>query len=143
MKASEAGSTTLTLWLTSPGGTPLPGSTARVTVEATHFGTMAIVIIGIALAVFVITAIGRAIRRGTRQPGGGDGGGAEGTAAAAADGDGSAAPDGDGDRRGGGRGGGGRGGGNGPNRAGSCLHRAGSRYRRARAGRAAPRSEGA
>jgi hypothetical protein len=97
VKASEAGSTTLTLWLTSPGGTPLPGSTARVTVEATHFGTMAIVIIGIALAVFVITAIGRAIRRGTRQPGGGDGGGAEGTAAAAAAGDGSAAPDGDGD----------------------------------------------
>ena len=96
VKASEAGSTTLTLWLTSPGGTPLPGSTARVIVEATHFGTMAIVIIGIALAVFVITAIGRAIRRGTRQPGGGDGGGAEGTAAAAADGDGSAAPDGDG-----------------------------------------------
>jgi hypothetical protein len=97
VKASEAGSTTLTLWLTNPGGTPLPGSTARVTVEATHFGTMAIVIIGIALAVFVITAIGRAIRRGTRQPGGGDGGGAEGTAAAAAAGDGSAAPDGDGD----------------------------------------------
>ena len=59
-----------------------------MTVEATHFGTMAIVIIGIALAVFVITAIGRAIRRGTRQPGGGDGGGAEGTAAAAAAGDG-------------------------------------------------------
>jgi hypothetical protein len=95
VKASAAGSTTLTLWLTSPGGTPLPGSTARVTVEATHFGTMAIVIIGIALAVFVITAIGRAIRRGTRQPGGGDEGGARGTAAAAADGDGTAAPAGD------------------------------------------------
>ena len=49
VKAAEAGSTTLTLWLTNPGGRPLPGSTARVTVEATHFGTMAIVIIGIAL----------------------------------------------------------------------------------------------
>jgi hypothetical protein len=97
VKASEAGSTTLTLWLTNPGGTPLPGSTARVTVEATHFGTMAIVIIGIALAVFVITAIGRAIRRGTRQPGGDGEGGAGGTAAAAADGDGTAAPAGDGD----------------------------------------------
>ena len=84
VKASEAGSTTLTLWLTNPGGRPLPGSTARVTVEATHFGTMAIVIIGIALAVFVITAIGRAIRRGMRQPGGGGEGGA---AAAAGDGD--------------------------------------------------------
>jgi hypothetical protein len=91
VKASEAGSTTLTLWLTTPAGRPLPGSTARVTVEATHFGTMAIVIIGIALAVFVITAIGRAIRRGIRQPGGGgDEGGAGGTAAPPGDGDGTA-----------------------------------------------------
>jgi hypothetical protein len=91
VKASEAGSTTLTLWLTNPAGRPLPGSTARVTVEATHFGTMAIVIIGIALAVFVITAIGRAIRRGIRQPGGGgDEGGAGGTAAPPSDGDGTA-----------------------------------------------------
>jgi hypothetical protein len=91
VKASEAGSTTLTLWLTNAGGRPLPGSTAHVTVEATHFGTMAIVIIGIALAVFLITAIGRAIRRGTRQPGGGDEGGAGGTAARGGDGDGTAA----------------------------------------------------
>ena len=98
VKAAEAGSTTLTLWLTNPGGTPLPGSTARVTVEATHFGTMAIVIIGIALAVFVITAIGRAIRRGIRQPGGGgDEGGADGPAVAAGDGAAAAAGDGDAD----------------------------------------------
>jgi hypothetical protein len=75
VRAAEAGSTTLTLWLTTPGGRPLPGSTARVTVEATHFGTMAIVIIGIALAVFVITAAARAIRRGGRD--GGDGNGNE------------------------------------------------------------------
>jgi hypothetical protein len=96
VKAAAAGSTTLTLWLTNPGGRPLPGSTARVTVEATHFGTMAIVIIGIALAVFVITAIGRAIRRGIRQPvGGGGEGGADGPAVA--DGDGPAAGDGDAD----------------------------------------------
>src|SRR5215468_1484421 len=93
VKASEAGSTTLTLWLTNPDGRPLPGSTARVTVEATHFGTMAIVIIGIALAVFLITAIGRAIRRGIRQPGGGDEGGPGGTAAPGGDGDGTAAAD--------------------------------------------------
>src|SRR5215831_9820903 len=89
VKASEAGSTTLTLWLTNPAGRPLPGSTAQVTVEATHFGTMAIVIIGIALAVFVITAIGRAIRRGIRQPGG-DEGGPGGTAAPPEDGGGTA-----------------------------------------------------
>jgi hypothetical protein len=90
VKASEAGSTTLTLWLTNPVGRPLPRSTARVTVEATHFGTMAIVIIGIALAVFVITAIGRAIRRGIRQPGGGDEAGAAVPPAPAGDGDGTA-----------------------------------------------------
>jgi hypothetical protein len=95
VKASAAGSTTLTLWLTNPGGRPLPRSTARVTVEATHFGTMAIVIIGIALAVFVITAIGRAIRRGIRQPGGE--GGADGPAVAAGTGPAVAAGAGDAD----------------------------------------------
>ena len=98
VKAAAAGSTTLTLWLTNPGGRPLPGSTARVTVEATHFGTMAIVIIGIALAVFVITAIGRAIRRGIRPPGGsGDEGGADGPAVGAGDGPTAAAGDADAD----------------------------------------------
>jgi Family of unknown function (DUF6049) len=68
VRAAEAGSTTLTMWLATPDGRPLPGSTAKLTVEATHFGTMAIVIIGIALAVFVLTAAGRAIRRGRKQP---------------------------------------------------------------------------
>jgi hypothetical protein len=68
VRAAEAGSTTLTLWLATPGGRSLPGSTRSLTVEATHFGTMAIVIIGIALAVFVLTAAGRAIRRGRNRP---------------------------------------------------------------------------
>jgi hypothetical protein len=64
VKAAEAGSSTLTLWLTTPDGKPLPDSTARLTVEATNFGTMAIVIIGIALGVFVLTATARAVRSG-------------------------------------------------------------------------------
>jgi hypothetical protein len=76
VRAAEAGTSVLTLWLTTPDGRPLPHSTARLTVEATHFGTMAIVIIGIALAVFVITAAARAIRRGIRSPTG-DGGAGE------------------------------------------------------------------
>jgi Family of unknown function (DUF6049) len=76
VRAAEAGTSVITLWLTTPGGQPLPGSTARLTVEATHFGTMAIVIIGIALGVFVITAAARAIRRGMRSPTG-DGGAGE------------------------------------------------------------------
>ncbi len=83
LRAAEAGSTTLTLWLATPDGRPLPGSTAKLTVEATHFGTMAIVIIGIALAVFVLTAAGRAIRRGRKQPrAGGSEDGTAGTAEA-------------------------------------------------------------
>jgi hypothetical protein len=57
-------STRLTLWLTTPDGKPLPDSTARLTVEATNFGSMAIVIIGIALGVFVLTAAARAVRSG-------------------------------------------------------------------------------
>jgi Family of unknown function (DUF6049) len=64
VKAAAAGSSTLSLWLTTPDGKPLPYSTARLTVEATNFGTMAIVIIGIALGVFVLTATARAVRSG-------------------------------------------------------------------------------
>ncbi|HEY6277619.1 MAG TPA: DUF6049 family protein [Streptosporangiaceae bacterium] len=70
VRATAAGSTTLYLWLTTPDGRRLPYSTARLTVEATNFGTMAIVIIGIALGVFVLTAAARAVRSGRGQPGG-------------------------------------------------------------------------
>ncbi len=73
VRAAVAGSTTLTLWLTTWGGRPLPGSTTHLTVEATHFGTLAIVIIGIALAVFVLTAAARAFRRGGEPDSGGAG----------------------------------------------------------------------
>jgi hypothetical protein len=69
VRAAEAGSSTLNLWLTTPGGKPLPYSTARLTVEATNFGTMAIVIIGIALGVFVLTATARAVRSGRGRAG--------------------------------------------------------------------------
>jgi Family of unknown function (DUF6049) len=78
VRAAEAGTSVLTLWLTTPGGQRLPHSAARLTVEATHFGTMAIVIIGIALGVFVITAAARAIRRGMRSPAGDQGAGGTG-----------------------------------------------------------------
>jgi hypothetical protein len=70
VRAAEAGSSTLTLWLTTPDGKPLPDSSARLTVEATNFGTMAIVIIGIALGVFVLTAAARAVRSGRGRAGG-------------------------------------------------------------------------
>ena len=70
VRAAAAGSKTLTLWLATPAGAPLPGKPTTLTVTATHFGTLAIVIISVALVVFVLSAAGRAIRRGGPQDGG-------------------------------------------------------------------------
>ncbi len=70
VRASEAGSKTLDLWLTTPGGAALPGRRTSLTVTATHFGTLAIVIISVALVVFVLSAAARAIRRGGPAEGG-------------------------------------------------------------------------
>jgi hypothetical protein len=71
VRAAVAGSTTLDLELTTPQGARLPGSSASLTVTATHFGTLAIVIISVALVVFVLSAAARAIRRGGPQDGAG------------------------------------------------------------------------
>jgi hypothetical protein len=68
VRSAAAGSTTLTLQLATPDGRLLPNASSTLTVEATHFGTLAIVIIVVALLVFVSTATGRAIRRGTEPP---------------------------------------------------------------------------
>jgi hypothetical protein len=68
--AAQAGSTTLTVRLTTVTGWRLPSSPVSMTVAATHFGTLAIVIITIALVVFVLTATARAIRRGGPQDSG-------------------------------------------------------------------------
>jgi hypothetical protein len=64
VQAAAAGSTTLTLSLRTPEGRALPGRPTSLTVTATHFGTLAIVIISVALVVFVLSATTRAIRRG-------------------------------------------------------------------------------
>jgi hypothetical protein len=69
VQAALAGSSTLKLWLTTPEGAALPGGSANLTVTATHFGTLAIVIISVALVVFVLSAAARAIRRGGPQDG--------------------------------------------------------------------------
>ena len=69
VRAAAAGSKTLTLWLATPEGAPLPGHPTSLTVTATHFGTLAIVIISVALVVFVLSAAARAIRRGGPQDG--------------------------------------------------------------------------
>jgi hypothetical protein len=64
VRSVVAGSTVLRLSLAAPNGVPLPGTQAKLTVDSTHFGTAALVIVAIAIAVFVVTAIARAIRRG-------------------------------------------------------------------------------
>jgi hypothetical protein len=69
VRSAAAGSTTLMLQLATPDGRLLQSTPSSLTVEATHFGTLAIVIIVVALLVFVSTATGRAIRRGSEEPG--------------------------------------------------------------------------
>jgi hypothetical protein len=69
VRAAAAGSKTLTLWLATPEGAALPGPPTSLTVTATHFGTLAIVIISVALVMFVLSAAARAIRRGGPQDG--------------------------------------------------------------------------
>jgi hypothetical protein len=58
------GSTTIQLALRAPGGARLPAADVTLTVQATHFGTLALYIIGIALAVFLLASVRRALRRG-------------------------------------------------------------------------------
>jgi hypothetical protein len=65
--AANVGSTTLTLRLVTPQGEPFPAQTT-VIIQATHYGTLALVIIGAALAIFVLTSATRAFRRGRRGP---------------------------------------------------------------------------
>lgn len=69
VQSAVAGSATVAIHLASPGGTLLPGESAVITVTTTYFGTLAVVIIAIAFGVFVLTSIGRAVRRGGRGDG--------------------------------------------------------------------------
>lgn len=64
VSSAATGSTTLHLSLLTPGGVPLPGQPVTMTVQATHYGTLALVIIAAALGVFMLTSATRAIRRG-------------------------------------------------------------------------------
>jgi Family of unknown function (DUF6049) len=63
---------TIRLSLTSPGGTPLPVVPLIMHIRSTDFGTVALVILSAALAVFVLASAARAIRpgRGPRPPSG-------------------------------------------------------------------------
>jgi Family of unknown function (DUF6049) len=68
VRASDIGSTTISLTLLAPDGQPLPQSPESMSVQATHFGTFALTILAAALGVFVITSAARAIRRGRMPP---------------------------------------------------------------------------
>jgi Family of unknown function (DUF6049) len=84
--ATTVGSTVLRLRLLTPQGAPFSAA-ATVTIQATHYGTLALVIMAAALGVLVLTAITRGLRRrgagrgggrGARQDDGGDGPGGDG-----------------------------------------------------------------
>jgi hypothetical protein len=69
--ATTVGSTALRLRLLTPQGAPFSAA-ATVTIQATHYGTLALVIMAAALGVLVLTAVTRGLRR--RGSGGGGGG---------------------------------------------------------------------
>jgi Family of unknown function (DUF6049) len=62
---TTVGSTTLRFRLLTPQGVPFSAQTS-MTVQATHYGTLALVIMAAALGVFVLTAAARGFRRARR-----------------------------------------------------------------------------
>jgi hypothetical protein len=68
VRALTVGETDVTLVLYSRNGTALPYTQVNLTVRASRFGTLALVIMCVALGVFVLTSSARAIRR-SRQDG--------------------------------------------------------------------------
>ena len=60
--ATTVGSTVLRLRLLTPQGAPFSAA-ATVTIQATHYGTLALVIMAAALGVLVLTAVTRGLRR--------------------------------------------------------------------------------
>lgn len=74
VKMTGVGSTQIVMKLLTARGQLIPGRQATMTVKTTHFGTLALVILAAALAIFMITSAGRAVRRGhTPGPDGEDG----------------------------------------------------------------------
>jgi Family of unknown function (DUF6049) len=68
VEASGVGTTTITMRLTAPDGRPLPGAPVSATVQATHFGTLALILLAAALGIFMAASAARAIRRGHTPP---------------------------------------------------------------------------
>jgi hypothetical protein len=68
VRTAAIGSTTIDLRLLAPDGQSLPRAPVTMTVQATHFGTLGLVVLAAALGVFVIASALRAIRRGRTPP---------------------------------------------------------------------------
>jgi hypothetical protein len=64
VSTAAVGSTTLRLSLVTKDGAALPVMPVIMTVQATHYGTLALVIIAAALGVFMLTSAARGLRRG-------------------------------------------------------------------------------
>ncbi len=65
--AHSVGVSEIRLSLLTEAGTPLPGSDRTLKIRATAFGTLALVIVAVALGVLVITFVARVLRRGMRE----------------------------------------------------------------------------
>ncbi len=67
VRAHSSGLSEIQLRLLNPAGKPLTGSDRTLKVRSTAFGTLALVIIAVALGVLVLTLVARVIRRGIRE----------------------------------------------------------------------------
>ena len=66
VRSGAIGDTTIEMRLLGADGKPLPGAPVTLSVQSTQFGSTLLIIIYVALAVLVLTAIARAIRRALR-----------------------------------------------------------------------------
>jgi hypothetical protein len=68
VSTAAVGSTSLRLSLQTPQGAALPAKPVVMDVQATHYGTLALIIIAAALGVFMLTSATKAMRRGRGTP---------------------------------------------------------------------------
>jgi hypothetical protein len=66
VRSGAVGDTTIEVRLLGKDGKPLPSAPVSLSVQSTQFGSTLLIIIYVALGVFVLTAIARAIRRALR-----------------------------------------------------------------------------
>ena len=66
VRSGAVGDTTIEMRLLGKDGKPLPSAPVSLSVQSTQFGSTLLIIIYVALGVFVLTAIARAIRRALR-----------------------------------------------------------------------------